>query len=168
MIAVLCLLGAGLLFFYEGSFKNPEQSKKQIKRTDQQSSEDINKRLQKTDLKQRVKRAELNQRFDNEVLTGEIEEDLKKHSITMPKGLDDRIDMTIDSVYQDMSMGNDEIVRQKLEDEVQRSLAEIKENQQKSDLQSHERDLFIRAFIENARRRGINIQIDEDLNVYTE
>ena len=163
VLAVVCIFLAAGLFLFDGFSGDGNKRGSDTGVKSDQVGDQINYRLQSADRKKKLRELRLENLNDNETLSGVLEEDLKTHNLKMPKGLDDRIDTTLDDVYQDLNLGRKEMVTQKLTDEVQRSIDELRGE----GLEESEQELFIRSFIENARKRGLKIEIDEDLNVYT-
>jgi len=163
LLAILCIAGAVGLIGYEQMFSGRAEAIDQAVNPTISSDDKINYRLQSIDQKIKIQKLEAMKAQDNEHITGAIESDERNHEVRMIKGIDERLDSTLQDVISDLTPANKQESLQKLEDEIQDGLQALEDVE---DYNEAERDAFIRAFIENARAKGLEIKIDKDLNVY--
>jgi len=67
VLAAICILGAGYLFFIDGSRQTPNFIKSEGSKSSGDSNKSINYRLQKAEQKQKLKEMRLKNSFDDDV-----------------------------------------------------------------------------------------------------
>ncbi len=163
ILAILCVAGAIGLVGYEQMYSSKITQIDEVVRPVQSSDDKINYRLQAIDQKIKMQKLKALKAQDNEVITGTINDSERYHKVRMIKGIDDRLDNTLQDVINDLTPKNKQESLQKLEDEIQDGVQALEDVE---DYNEYEREAFIKDFIENAKKRGLNIKIDKDLNVY--
>jgi len=163
ILAILCIAAAIGLFGYEQMYSGRIDKVNQSVSPKSDSDDKINYRLQSIDQKIKMQKLKAMQAQDSEYIAGALGEDERNHKVKMIKGVDERLDSTLQDVISDLTPRNKEESFQKLEDEIQEGVQELEDLE---DYNEYERAAFIKAFIENAKAKGLNIKIDKNLNVY--
>lgn len=163
ILSLLCILGAIGLFGYEYLYPKVSVDVSTKSNAKLNSGDKINYRLQATEQKIKMQKLRALEAQDNESITETINEEQRYHKVKMIKGIDDRLDSTLQDVISDLTPRNKEESLQKLEDEIQVGVDALEDLE---DYNEYEREAFIKTFIDNAKARGLIIKIDKDLNVY--
>lgn len=162
-LAILCIAAAIGLFGYEQMYSGKIEKINNSVSPQSDSDDKINYRLQSVDQKIKMQKLKAMQAQDSEHISGAIGDDERNYKVKMIKGIDDRLDSTLQDVISDLTPRNKEESFQKLENEIQEGVEELEDLE---DYNEYEREAFIKAFIDNAKAKGLNIKIDKNLNVY--
>ena len=119
ILAILCIAGAVGLVGYEQMYSGKIEQVKQAVSPGSNSDDKINYRLQSIDQKIKMQKLKAMQVQDNEVITGKMDGNPGNHRVKMIKGIDDRLDNTLQDVISDLTPRNKQESFQKLEDEIQ-------------------------------------------------
>ncbi len=163
VLSVLCVAGALAIFAYDQLYTNRAQVIGPEVINKRSVDDQINYRLQAVDQKVRMQKLKALGQQDDEYLDGIISQDERNFKVKMLKGIDERVDNTLQDVIEDLTPRNKAESFQKLEEEIQESVDEIRAL---ADYNEAEKKAFIEEFIKAARSKGLRIKVDEDLNVY--
>ncbi len=160
-LSYLCIGSAAVLGAY--SYLVPGKNTYLTKINRASSDDNINFRLQHIDKKQRLQELQMKSLSDQSQIRGTIEESLRQHKVKALNGFDDRQEMTLENIYKHLNEGKMNEAQDLLDDQVVERLRDIEDEQEYMEAY---RKAYVEAFIENAKKHGVKLRVDENLNVY--